>query len=236
MTRPSTTPLGIALLTTGYLFGGFAAGIAIGFVVGSPTPGAFHMTRNVAAGVIAVACMMAASTLWARELARRAGVFEARRAAWAGALSFGPVAIVVGLVLTALEQQIVERGRGPALPIHTLYGILFVSATLIVASVTTWIVAAGLGVSPSLQHRVALSSGFAAAGAYFLVYLGMEFAGWEVGAPGAAQRATMLVVTGLGALAAALAGGATLGAMMFSGAPSQQAARSQASTAHSARQ
>src|SRR5512146_2779529 len=153
MTRPSTTPLGIALLTTGYLFGGFAVGIAVGFVVGSPKPGAFHMTRNVAAGVVAVACMMAASTLWARELARRAGVFEARRAAWAGALSFGPVATIVGLILTALEQQIVERGRGPALPIHALYGILFVGATLIVASVTTWIVAAGLGVSPALQHR-----------------------------------------------------------------------------------
>lgn len=235
MTRPSTTPLGIALLTTAYLFGGFAAGVAIGFVVGSPTPGPFHMTRNVAAGMIAVACMMTASTFWARELARRAGVFEARRAALAGALSFGPVAIVVGLILTALEQQIVERGRGPALPIHTLYGILFVGATFVVASITTWIVAAGLGASPALQHRVAAASGFASACAYFIVYLGMELAGWRVGAPGAAQRATMLVVTGLGALAAALAGGATLGAMIFSGAPGQQAPRSPASTASSAR-
>jgi len=236
MTRPSTTPLAIALLTTGYLFGGFAAGIAIGFVVGSPQPGAFHMARNVAAGVLAVACMMTASTAWARELARRAGVFEARRAAWAGALSFGPIAIVVGLILTALEQQIVERGRGPALPIHTLYGILFVGATLVVASITTWIVAAGLGVSPALRLRAALSTGFAAAVAYFLVYLGMEFAGWQVGAPGAAQRATMLVVTGLGALAAALAGGATLGAMIFSEASSPEAPRSPATTPHSARQ
>jgi hypothetical protein len=63
----------------------------------------------------------------------------------------------------------------------------------------------------------------------------MELAGWQVGAPGAAQRATMLVVTGLGAFAATLAGGATLGAMIFSRAPSQQAPRSPASTVHSAR-
>jgi hypothetical protein len=44
-----------------------------------------------------------------------------------------------------------------------------------------------------------------------IVYQAMDKAGWRIGAPDAARRATMIVVTSLGALAAALAGGAVLG-------------------------
>ncbi|MDP9203336.1 MAG: hypothetical protein M3P26_15595 [Gemmatimonadota bacterium] len=215
LTGSRNTPLAIALLTGGYLFGGFFVGMAFSLVVGSPNPGAFHMTRNVLAGVIAVACMIAASTAWARDLARRMGTADLRHAGWAGALSFGPVALAVGLTLTWLEQRIVERGAGPAPPIHIVYGMLFIPASFVVASVSAWILGVGLRLSASEQRRLTLATGLAAAGAYLVVYLVMELAGWQVGAPGAAQRATMLVVTALGCLAAALAGGAALGTVLF---------------------
>jgi hypothetical protein len=42
----------------------------------------------------------------------------------------------------------------------------------------------------------------------------MEALGWVVGAPGAAARATMVVVMSLGNLGAALSGGALLGYLL----------------------
>jgi len=204
----------VALLTVGYLFGGIFVGMALGTVVGSPTPGAFHMTRNVVAGVAAVASMTVAGAAWGRELAPRIGGADPRRARWAGALSFGPAVIIAALVLTMLEQRIVERGGGGTLPIHIIYGMLFVPATFFVASACAWIMGLGLGRTRAEQRTLTLTTGFAAAGAYVLVYLLMDLAGWKVGAPDAGKRATMLVVTGLGSLAAALAGGAALGAAL----------------------
>ncbi len=213
MPRPTTTPLSIAMMTVGYLFGGFFVGIAIAFPVGSQQ-GEFHMARNVVAGAIALACMTTAATLWARQLARTAGFTDLRRAGWAGALSFGPAATIAGLVLTLLEQRIVEQGRGPALPLHVVYGMLFVPATLFVAAASAWIIGAGLRLSAALRRTLAVRTGLAAGGAYLCVYLLMDLAGWKVGGPDAARRATMLVVTGLGTLAAAFAGGAAIGTVI----------------------
>lgn len=171
------------------------------------------MTRNVAAGVITVACMTVAGVAWARRLAELVAAPDLRRAGWAGALGFGPTVMVAGLVLTVLEQRIVERGGavGMSLPIHVVYGMLFVPAVFVVAAASAWIVGVGLRRTAAEQRRLALTTGLAAAGAYFLVYLLMDLAGWKVGAPEAGKRATMLVVTGLGSLAAALGGGAAIG-------------------------
>lgn len=209
----SATPASVALLTTGYLFGGIVVGIALGTVIGSPAPGAFHTTRNVLAGVIAVACMSVAGVAWSRRLAYMVAAADLRRAEWAGALSFGPTALVAGLVLTVLEQRFVERGGG-SVPIHIVYGLLFVPATLFVASASAWILGVGLQRTVAEQRSLALRGGLSAAAAYFVVYLLMELAGWKVGTPNAGKRATMLVVTGLGSLAAALGGGAAIGAVL----------------------
>jgi hypothetical protein len=54
----------------------------------------------------------------------------------------------------------------------------------------------------SLFWRVGLAAG----GAFQAVNLIMQAAGWVVGAPGAAERATMLTVMGLGNIGAALGG------------------------------
>jgi hypothetical protein len=118
------------------------------------------------------------------------------------------------LVLTLLEQRLVERAGVPALQIHGVYGMLFVPARLFVAAVSAWVIGEGLRFRATMNRRLALSTGFAAAGAYLLVYLLMDFAGWQVGAPEASKRATMLVVTALASLAAALAGGAAMGSVI----------------------
>ena len=143
LTRSRNTPLRIALLTSEYLFGGFFVGMAFALIVGSPNRGALHVTRNVLAGVIVLACMIAGSTAWARDLARRIGAADLRRAGWAGALSFGPVALAVGLMLTWLEQRIVGGREEPTLPIHIVYGMLFVPASLVVASVSGLVLGVG---------------------------------------------------------------------------------------------
>jgi hypothetical protein len=205
------TPLSGALLTTGYLFGGFAIGIGIGGVVGTPGHSPLAIARDVVAGVIALTCMIVGGARWGRELALRFGARDVRRASRAGAFSFGPSAIAAGLVLTVAEGIVVQQQRGPSVPIHILYGFLFVPAVFVVASSAVLVIAAGLRIRPSRRWRLALPCGFAAASAHLIVYQAMDKAGWRIGAPDAARRATMVVVTSLGALAAALAGGSTLG-------------------------
>jgi hypothetical protein len=209
------SPFSVAIVTASYLFGGLVAGIAVGFAVSTQrTGGVVHAAQTVLAAVLALASMILASTAWARDLARRRGVIDLRRAGWAGALSFGPMVLLVGLALTLLEKIVVEQQRGPALPLHIVYGLLFIPGTFVVASGSTAILGTGLQLAPRSRTRMALATGLAAAGAYCAVYLVMELAGWRVGAPGAAERATMLVVTGLGSLAASLAGGAAIGALL----------------------
>src|SRR5438045_8609722 len=92
--------------------------------------------------------------------------------------------------------------------------MLFVPATLFVASASAWTLGVGLRRTAAEQRSLALRAGLAAAAAYLVVYLLMELAGWKVGAPNAGKRATMLVVTGLGSFAAALGGGAAIGAVL----------------------
>jgi hypothetical protein len=203
--------MSISFLTAGYLVAGLLAGVGIGFIVGSPKPGALHAAQNVVAGVIAVACMTVAAAKWGREIARRIGALDLRRATWAGALSFGPVSLVVGLVLTVLERVIVEQGRGPALPIHVVYGLLFVPGAFVIAAFSALILGVGLRRDSSDLVRLALASGVAACAVYLGVYLAMDAAGFRVGGPDAAKRATMLVVTALSCLGASLAGGAAIG-------------------------
>jgi hypothetical protein len=215
MRATTLTPLSAAVLTVAYLFGGLLVGIGLGFVIGAPPGATPHTTRNVAAGVIAVAVMTAAAAMWAKEILQRAeSGGDATRARWAGAVSFGPATLAVGLMLTVLEKIIVEQGRGPSLPVHVVYAMLFIPGSLVVATVAGVALGVGLRLRGRELWRLAVASGLAACVAYLAIYLLMDLLGWRVGAPGASRRATMLVVTSLGCLGATAAGGAAIGAIL----------------------
>jgi len=202
-------PASIALIIVGYLFGGFIVGIGFGFMIGRPGHSAIGVARDVVAGILAIGSMSFAAAQWGRAIALRVGAPDVRRAMIAGALSFGPAALLVGLALTGAEVAVVGQGRGPSVPLHVLYGFLFVPGTFVVASLSALIL--GVGLRRHDLGRLALTTGAAACVAFLTIYLLMDLAGWRVGGPDAAKRATMLVVTGLGSLGAALAGGAALG-------------------------
>ena len=172
-----------------------------------------EQTMNLISLLILLAILFAGGALWGRLMARLALSDHTRRLAWAGALSFAPSLVLAGIVLSRLEQVIVERGEGPDLPVHMVFTLLFVPAAFFVAGM------GGLTLGIALKDlrlgiRLALGAGLAAALGFLVVNLVMYALGYRVGAPGAAERATMLTVMMAGNLAASLAGGAALGFML----------------------
>ena len=65
-----------------------------------------------------------------------------------------------------------------------------------------------------MEPRFAIVVGICAALAFLIVDLSMDAIGWRVGAPDAGRRATMLVVTLLSVIAAALSAGGAIGWIM----------------------
>ena len=150
---------------------------------------------------------------WGTILGRNSGSTYPKRMAWAGGLSYGPAVILVALGLTFLEVQIVEHGQGPDIPVHVLYTLLFVPAAFIVAAIG----GLGLGLANKkvrLAIKLALGAGLSAALTFLVINLVMNGLGWRIGAPGAAERFTMLTVTLVGSLGAALAGGAIISILL----------------------
>lgn len=208
-------PFQSALATAGSLLGG----MLLGFLAGSAIHGLpFHIpeqTRGALASLPALAGVLIGGALWGTVLARILASAAPRRMAAAGAFFFGPTVLITAIALSSLEVAIVERGGGPPLPVHITFTLLFVPATFLVTGVgSAAMLAAAAGGRPAL--RPALSCGLAGAGAFLGVNVLMDLLGWRVGAPGAAERATMLTVLFLGSLAASLAGGAVLGAHLDS--------------------
>jgi hypothetical protein len=134
---------------------------------------------------------------------------------WAGALGYAPTVLLVGMALTVLENLIVEQRRGPELPIHVVFTLLFAPAALVVASVG----ALALGVAlkrRGLALRLALGSGLVAGLTFLVVDLLMDALGYRVGAPGAAERSTMITVMLTSNIAASLAAGGVIGLIITS--------------------
>lgn len=198
--------------TAGFLLGGILTGGLVGNRLHAAlAPG----SAALGVGLSALAALLLAcggGALWGRALGRMAGAVQLRRVALAGALGFGPPVILAGLALAGLERLLVVQMR-VALPLHHLFTLLFVPATLVVAAAGAYALGLGLRDRP-LASRLASRSGVAAAVTFLAVDLLMDAAGWRVGAPRAAERATMITVAATGALAAALAAGAVLGRML----------------------
>ena len=205
-----------ALMTVVTLFGGLLLGVAVGFLVFESLPG--HSTLSPSAVHISLAALPACagflggSALWGIAIGRLAGNRETQRMAVAGMLGFAPMTLALGLGLSAVEPFVVEQ-IGALFPIQRIFTLMFVPSAFLIAGVSAG--AIGLGLRNSLlAGRLLWRVGLTAALAFLVVNLVMESLGWVVGAPGAAERATMLTVMLSGNLAAALAGGAVIGYLL----------------------
>ena len=199
-----------ALATAACLFGGLLLGLSAGIAFSNLPMHMPDKTMNLISVILVLCILFASGTVWGSLIARISSSVNLRRMRWAGALSFAPSIILAGFTLASLERIIVERGQGPDLPIHVVFTILFVPAVFFIAG--TGGLALGIALrSLRLGLRLAAGSGLSAALAFLCIDLLMDALGWRVGAPGAAERATMLTVMMAGALAAALVGGGTLG-------------------------
>ncbi len=202
-----------AWVTAGYLGGGLLLAMAPGFGVSAlplPVP---RLVKHVVAGVLVLAVLALVGAAWGRALARFAGPEARPRLTWAGGLSFGPAVLAVAIGLATVEPASVARGSTLGVPIHYVFTVLFVPAVFLVVAVGG--LAVGLALrSTRLALTLALRAGMAGALAFLAVDLLMDAVGWRIGAPGAAKRATMVTVTMLGSLGAALAGGAVIGRLV----------------------
>ncbi len=201
------------LATVFCLIGGMIFGGALGAILNSTLPGHSTDAMNILLSAIpALGGVFLGGAAWGWALARITRTGEIRRMAVAGALGFGPIAIVMALMLTVLESIIVEQHQGPQLPIHNVFTMLFVPAAAIIAGVGSYAIALGARVNKPI--KLALTSALAGGVAFLIVNLLLDSWGWQVGAPSAAERATMLVTAFSGNVAAALVGGGVVGVLL----------------------
>jgi hypothetical protein len=202
-----------ALATALWLIGGLLLGGAIGEIVFQLLPG--HSLTNpspvhmLLAALPALLGMLAGSAEWGLWMGRLAGATDQRRMAVAGAAGFAPITIVLGLALSLLEPVAVEK-LGVRFPISRIFTLLFVPTAFLIGGVGAWAIGMGLRDKP-LARSLGWRAGLVAAISFLCVNLLMELLGWRVGAPGAAQRATMLTVMLVSNLGAALAAGPAIG-------------------------
>jgi len=214
-----------ALATVLALFGGMFVGVAVGSLVHGLPFHAAEQTKVALASIPALAGTIGGGALWGYLLARIHRIQDTKRMSVAGAISFGPAVIAAGLLLSTLERALVEQGRLPGVPIHVVFALLFVPSTFVVAATGGLAIALGSHNQPQWL-RFSGAAGVAAALAFLIVNLVMDSMGWRVGAPRAAERATMLTVMFLGASAAALSAGAALGRLLTRASPHRHLNRS----------
>ncbi len=203
-----------AFATAFILIAGIIVGGALGAILNERLPGHPADPANILLSAIpALGGVFAGGAVWGWAISRITRAGNRRRMAWAGAIGFGPTAIVVAFALTFFENLIVEQHQGPQLPIHNVFTMLFVPAAAIVAGVGG--MALGIGVQDRAVARKLLWLCALAGGIAFLaVNLTLDALGWRVGAPGAAERATMLATAFVGNFAAALVGGGVIGKIL----------------------
>jgi hypothetical protein len=196
---PHSQTVRAAWITARYLVPAVLVGGGLGAVFQRvPVSGLLSVSISVAAG------------WWARNMARLTDLGHERRVAWAAALAVGPSVVLVGVSLAALESRFIRQSADVSLPIHVVFSLLFVAAVLLIAAIGGFALgsgARGVRLGASLAVRAGLSAGLA----FLIIDLLMDALGWRVGGPHAGERATMLVVTTLGTIGAALAAGAALG-------------------------
>lgn len=204
--------LGGALATLLTLVGCMAMGVALGNWIFEDLPG--HMIARVGLGALpALGGVIAAGAAWGWTMAALFGLDPKSRYVRAGVMGFGLPLIAAALLLFALEGVVL--GLGVLLgvrefPVHRLFTLLFVPAAFVLTLLGAYSIGRLVQPRPAAR-RLARRAAILAALAFLLTNLVMESRGWVVGAPGAAERNTMITVLLYGLIAAALAGGAVLG-------------------------
>lgn len=169
--------------------------------------------RRILAAAIAMAVLFQAMNLWGRDMTRLAGQPGAPVINRGAALFLTVLFVTIGFVLGVTEPFVVGRAALRGVQVHEVYMLLFVTATWLIAAAGTYTLGRGL-YGNMFAVKLGIGSGIAAAAAFLTVALTMDALGWRVGAPDAAKRATMVVVTTLGLLAAGVAAGAVVGMML----------------------
>jgi hypothetical protein len=199
------------------LFGGLALGLLAGSLVFELIPGSsvedVRIGHAAIAAVPALAGLLAGGAAWGVQMGRMAGFDHWRRMAWAGMLGFAPLTITLAVILGLAEPFLVAQFSRLGQPIHRVFTLLFTPSAFLIAAASAWAVGHGLK-DPTLARWLSWRVGFAVGITFLLVNLVMEAQGWVVGAPGAAERATMLTVLFLGLIGSALVGGAIMGAKL----------------------
>ena len=194
-----------ALYSALTLVGGLLVGIAAGTLIFDSLPG--HMAELSRIGLSAIAALIgtfAGGGFWGWLMGRQIGSHSASRLVWAGAVT-----------LSQLEVLLIERGLGPDWPIHIVFTVLFTPSAAIIAGVGG--LSLGLALRDgSLAVRLGLWNFLAGALTFLAVSRSMHALGWIVGAPGAADRFTMLTVMFSGNLGVALVAGGITGWLLSS--------------------
>lgn len=154
----------------------------------------------------------AGGAVWGRTLAQLAQAQSIRRIALASAFSYSAVMVLTVMVLGRLEEHFVENGPSP-LPLHYLYTVLFVPATFLGVALM------GSAIGLALRHwalagRLAWQGGLAAALTYFVCNVLQDVLGRRVGGPNAADTATMITVTLVCYIGAAMTMSTTFGKLL----------------------
>lgn len=125
-----------------------------------------------------------------------------------GGLGFGLPFLATVFTLNMAEAIVVAGNIN--MPLHILFAILFNSGMLFTSALHGLSYGIALK-SPSAMWQLALASGLAGVLGFGAVNLVMDSIGMRVGAPGAAERATMIVTLVLGNLVGAFTGATVLG-------------------------
>jgi hypothetical protein len=199
-----------AVVTTVGLVGSLLLSIAAGSAIRAVLAGtAAQGAVTLLATVVALVGLGAGAGAWGVFVGRLMPDATPKRMAWAGLLGFVPITLIAGFALLALEP-IALRRWSEQIPMHRLFTLLFVPAAAIIAG--TAALALGIGLRRrALGWALAWRCALAAALTFLVVDLIMEALGWRVGAPGAAERITMVTVLSLSALGAAIVAGAVIG-------------------------
>jgi len=203
--------LASVVVTAVSLMGGVIVGVGIGIgAMVNSLP--FHAPEQTLILLVSIP-IFGGGALWGSLLTRIHNLPNRMRATIAGSLSFGFGVIGAAILLGTLERVLVEQHRLPGVPIHVIFSLLFVPSTFLVTTLGCSAVLLASG-NQTNWFRSALTTGLVASLSFLIMDLFLDTLGMRVGAPRAAESATMLTVAFLSSVAAVFSAGAILGRLL----------------------